>query len=133
VPVIASIGALDGGLINLNADDVAVTIAAAAGAQDLVVLSDTPGLVLDGRQVRQLDAAGLTGALSHPDVRGGMLAKLRSIARALEHGVVRIHLGTWNGPGTLNRAFSGDWEGTRIETLPMTTSPDRERATLEVR
>lgn len=133
VPVIASIGALDGELINLNADDVAATIAAAAGARDLVMLSDTPGLVLEGRGVRQLDADALNGALSHPDVSGGMLAKLRSIARALEHGVVRIHVGTWNGPGTLNRAFSSDWEGTQIGALPMTPSRDREPAALEVR
>lgn len=131
VPVIASIGALDGELVNLNADDVAATIAAAAGAQDLVLLSDARALVLEGRSVTQLDAHQLAGALSHPDVTGGMLAKLRSIARALGHGVARVHLGAWSGPGTLNRAFSSDWEGTRIGSLSRTAMPEAVAAAVE--
>ena len=119
LPVIASIGALDGQLVNLNADDVAVMIAAAAGAQDLVMLSDAPGVLLEGRRVGHLDAERLAGALAHSDVSGGMRVKLHAIARALEGGVVRVHLGAWSGPGTLLRAFSDDWDGTRIATSAM--------------
>ena len=114
LPVIASIGALAGELINLNADDVAVTLAAAAGAQDLIMLSDAPGLILDGVRVARLGAGDLAEALDHADVKDGMRAKLRAIAQACAAGVVRVHLGAWEGPGTLRRAFSGEWSGTRI-------------------
>ena len=119
VPIIASIGALNGRLVNLNADDVAVTIAAAAGARDLVMLSDAPGVLLEGRRVAHLDAERLAGALAHADVSGGMRAKLLAISRALEGGVMRVHLGAWSGPGTLLRAFSDDWDGTRIAATAM--------------
>ena len=131
LPVIASIGALDGGLVNLNADDVAATLAAAAGAQDLIMLSDAPGLVLEGRRVPRLDMRELALALAHGDVKDGMVAKLRAIARAVAAGVVRVHLGAWEGPGTLRRAFTGSWSGTRIaDTAPV---PQDEMAAQESR
>lgn len=119
VPVIASVGAHRGELLNLNADDVAMAIAVASGARDLVMLSDAAGLVLEGRVVPRLDRGGLEAALADPEVSGGMVAKLRAIARALEQGVARVHLGTWRGPGTLARAFANGWEGTRIGPDPV--------------
>ena len=115
LPVIASIGAYRGELLNFNADDVAMAIAAATGARDLVMLSDAPGLRLGGHLVARLEADDLAAALEHPEVGGGMVAKLRAIATALERGVSCVHLGAWSGPGTLARALSDDWEGTRID------------------
>jgi hypothetical protein len=43
LPVVASIGALDGALLNLNADDVAGALAGGVRAETLVLLSDAPG------------------------------------------------------------------------------------------
>jgi acetylglutamate kinase len=101
VPVIASIGAHEGALLNLNADDVAAAIAGALGARALVLLSDTPGVRLGGTIVPTLDPAGVDAALAGTDVAGGMRPKLRAARAAVDSGAHRAWIATWQGPGTL--------------------------------
>ena len=108
VPVLASLGDDGhGALLNLNADDVAAAIAAALPAGDLVLLSDTPGLVLDGAVVRMLAADALEPTLARPDVTGGMRPKLRAAGVALAGGVERVHIAAWQGPTTLTAILDG--------------------------
>jgi acetylglutamate kinase len=112
MPVIASIGAHEGALLNLNADDVATAVAAALPARALVLLSDTPGVRLAGAWVPALDLRAVDRALAGPDVAGGMRAKLSAAREALQHGVARVHIATWNGPGTLRALLSDAPPGT---------------------
>ena len=72
VPVMASIGAFEGRLANVNADDLAAGLAGALGASLLVLLSDTPGLLLGGSLVDRLEARAIAELLYHPEVTGGM-------------------------------------------------------------
>jgi acetylglutamate kinase len=114
-PVLASIAAdATGALLNLNADDVAAAIAAALGASDLVLLSDTPGLRLGGAIVPALAADALEATLDHPDVGGGMRPKLRAAAGAVRHGVRRAHIAAWTGPDTLAALLERGAGGTTI-------------------
>jgi acetylglutamate kinase len=115
VPVLASIAAWRGRLMNLNADDLAAAVAAALGARALVLLSDTPGLMLGGGRVAHLPAASLDGAMAHPDVKGGMLAKLHAARAAIAGGITRVHIAAWEGPGTLRALLAGAGPGTTIE------------------
>lgn len=101
VPVVASIGAHEGRLLNLNADDVAASIAAALGATSLVLLSDTPGVRLGGAVRAHLPAEEIESVLAGGDVAGGMRAKLRAARSAAAAGVGRVHVTAWQGPGTL--------------------------------
>jgi acetylglutamate kinase len=96
-----------GALLNLNADDVAAAVAGALPAGDLVLLSDTPGLVLDGNVVRTLGAETLEETLARPDVTGGMRPKLRAAGVALAGGVSRVHIAAWQGPDTLPNILNG--------------------------
>ena len=108
MPVVASLGDDgEGALLNLNADDVAAAIAGALPAADLVLLSDTPGLVLDGEVVRSLAAGALEQTLARPDVTGGMRPKLRAAGQALAGGVERVHIAAWSGPDTLKAILDG--------------------------
>ena len=113
-PVLASIGACEGELVNINADDLASAVAGALATPALVLLSDTPGLVLDGAVVPQLDARGLGEALDHPQVKGGMRPKLLAAQRALESGTARVIIAAWNGPGTLSSLLTGKGQGTML-------------------
>lgn len=115
VPVLASVAAYRGQLLNLNADDFAAALAIALGAGDLVLLSDTPGVRLGGAIVPHLDGAALERALAHPEVTGGMKAKLEAARRALDAGVGRITIAQWSGPATLARLLAGEGEATRFE------------------
>ncbi|MEO5618124.1 MAG: acetylglutamate kinase [Candidatus Eisenbacteria bacterium] len=112
IPVLASIGARDGRLLNLNADDLAAAVAPAVRARTLLLLSDTPGLKLAGAMVPSLDAAGIEAALTHPDVQGGMSPKLRAARAAIEAGVTRVVIAAWQGPGTLAQLLTGLAAGT---------------------
>lgn len=106
-PVIASIAAgPDGALLNVNADDVAAALAAALGAR-LLLLSDTPGLLLDGAPVASLAVSDIEMALARPDVTGGMRPKLRAAATAIAAGARSVTLADWRGAGTLSHALSG--------------------------
>jgi acetylglutamate kinase len=106
-PVLASIGEREGSLLNLNADDLAGALAAALGAPALVLLSDTPGVLLGGAVVPHLDAASLDAALEHRDVTGGMRPKLRAARAAIHAGTRRAVIGAWNGPGSLAALIAG--------------------------
>jgi len=113
-PVIASIGAWGGKLLNVNADDLAARLAPALGAEALVLLSDTPGLKLGGEVVPALDLAALEGALASPEVTGGMAPKLEAARTAVQGGASAAWIATWNGVGTLPRLLAGTGGGTRI-------------------
>ena len=122
VPVLASLGDDGhGALLNLNADDVAAAIAGALPAGDLVLLSDTPGVVLGGEVVRALDAGALPATLARPDVTGGMRPKLRAAGVALAGGVSRVHIAAWQGPDTLTTVLDGTAVATTLHATR--TSP----------
>jgi len=121
-PVLASIGACDGELLNLNADDLAAALAAALRADALVLLSDTPGLLLDGAVVPGLDPAALDAALADPQVTDGMLPKLRAARAALQGGTGRVHIAAWQGPGTLVAVLAGTAAATTIAAAAAATT-----------
>jgi acetylglutamate kinase len=74
--------------LNVNADDVAAAVAAALGADELVFLSDVPGVLdADGVVIPEIRAS------LPPRVDGGMLPKLEACATALRAGVLRVRIG----------------------------------------
>jgi acetylglutamate kinase len=90
VPVVAPLGRDSGGtILNVNADDAAAAIATALAADELVFLSDVPG-VLDeqGAVLSQISASRPPASAS-----GGMLPKLEACTTALLGGVTRVSIG----------------------------------------
>jgi acetylglutamate kinase len=77
-------------------------------------LSDTPGLLLDGKVVPTLDEAELPGVLMNEAVTGGMRPKLRAAQRALAAGVSRVIIAAWQGPGTLAAVLAGTATATTL-------------------
>ncbi|MBI1798950.1 MAG: acetylglutamate kinase [Candidatus Eisenbacteria bacterium] len=123
IPVLASIGAHDGRLLNVNADDLACAVAAALGAPTLALFSDVEGVNLGGRIARRLTRADLDRALADAEVQGGMIAKLVSARRALDQGVGTVAIARWSGPGTLEALIDHREAGTVLG--------DAERPSLE--
>lgn len=115
VPVLASVGAQGGTLWNVNADELAGAVARAMGATNLIFLSDTPGVLIAGEVVREIDPEEVPALLAHPDVQGGMLPKLRAAASAVRHSGDMGCITRWSGAGSLRRAMAGT-EGTCIVT-----------------
>jgi acetylglutamate kinase len=90
VPVAAPLGTDEtGAIVNVNADDAAAAIATALGADELVFLSDVPGVLDESGAVLPRISA------SHPpaSATGGMLPKLEACTAALLGGVTRVSIG----------------------------------------
>ena len=97
VPVIPSMAiTADGQKLNVNADTAATAVAAAIGAEKLVVLSDIPGVLLDVNDpeslVHSLSAAEARRLIANGTIAGGMIPKIEGCLDTLEQGVKKIHI-----------------------------------------
>ena len=88
---LASDGA--GGVLNVNADQFAAAVAAAAGAERLYFVTDVPG-VLDpqGATMPQVTLAELESMAAGGAIHGGMLPKADACRAALQGGVARVEI-----------------------------------------
>ncbi len=116
IPVIAPIGVgADGASYNINADLVAGELAQVLGAEKLLLLTNTPGVLdPDGNLLTGLSAAETEDLIVSGVIHGGMLPKVRCALDAVNGGVrtsqiidgrikhsVLLELLTDSGVGTL--------------------------------
>jgi acetylglutamate kinase len=94
IPVVAPIGVgADNQTYNINADVVAGKLAEILGAEKLILLTNTPGVLdkkgklLTGITPKQIDDLVADGTLS-----GGMLPKIGSALDAARSGVKSVHI-----------------------------------------
>lgn len=94
VPVIAPIGVgSDGASYNINADLVAGKVAEVVGAEKLILLTNTPGLLgADGKLMTGLSASTVRTLIADGTIHSGMLPKISSALEAVEAGVNRAHI-----------------------------------------
>ena len=97
IPVISSVAADETGqAYNINADTVAGELAAALGAEKMILMTDTAGILrdykdpstlidkVDIQQARELIDSGVVG--------GGMIPKVNCCVRSLAQGVKAAHI-----------------------------------------
>jgi acetylglutamate kinase len=93
VPVVSPVGLGDDGEgYNINADAAAAEIAIAVKAEKLIYLTDVPGILENGELVSEIGAGALRAKIESGVVQGGMVAKARSVLRAIEGGVASVHI-----------------------------------------
>ncbi|WP_310424572.1 acetylglutamate kinase [Chamaesiphon sp. VAR_48_metabat_135_sub] len=97
IPVVSSVAADENGqAYNINADTVAGEIAAALGAEKLILMTDTAGLMRDFKNpdtlIRQVDIQGARALIDDGTVSGGMIPKLTCCVRSLAQGVKAAHI-----------------------------------------
>lgn len=78
--------------VNINADDVAVTLASGAQSRKLIFLSDVDGVLIDGKTASYITDTQIPELIAQEIVTGGMRVKLENCLNALNSGVRRIHL-----------------------------------------
>ncbi len=120
IPVVAPVGVTTDGIsLNVNADTVAGSIAAALRAARLIYLTDVPGLLRDEKDE---DSVISTVRLSEVDemrdkgiVAGGMIPKIESVTQAIYAGVEKAHLIDGRVPRSLLlELFTDEGIGTEI-------------------
>lgn len=83
----------EGAALNVNGDDCAAALAAALGAEELLLVSDVSGVRADGVPAARLDADAARAAIASGEAAGGMAAKLEAALLALDAGVPRVRVG----------------------------------------
>lgn len=92
----------DGQLYNVNADNVAMAIAVALGADKLVYLTDVPGIRL-GKDVvmHELPIDEISLMIDSGIISGGMIPKVRNCAAGIRQGVKSIIITSADVPDEL--------------------------------
>ncbi len=97
IPVVSSVADDENGQVyNINADTVAGEIAAALGAEKLILLTDTPGILKDSKNpstlIPKIDIQEARQLIANGTVDGGMIPKVNCCVRALAQGVKATHI-----------------------------------------
>lgn len=94
IPVISPIGFGEDGLAyNINADVVAGKMAEVLGAEKLLMMTNTPGVLdKDGHLLRELSSRTIDAMFADGTISGGMLPKISSALDAARNGVKSVHV-----------------------------------------
>jgi len=97
IPVIASVAAdLYGQSYNINADTVAGEISAKLQAEKLILLTDTPGILMEINNpktlIRSLDCMKVNDLKNKKIISGGMIPKVDCCMQAIKSGVKAAHI-----------------------------------------
>jgi acetylglutamate kinase len=118
-PVVSPIVADDGGgVLNMNADTVASTLARELLADKLVFVQEAPGILEDKNDPTSLvsytDVRGLNGLIERGAIDAGMLPKANAAKEALYGGVKRVHVVGGARDSLLLEVFTNEGAGTLI-------------------
>ena len=94
----------DGQRYNVNADEAAGALAAALPAEQLLFLSDVPGVLQNGAPLPRLTETEALALIESGVVQAGMVTKVRAAVSAIENGVAQARIvdlpGLHSGAGT---------------------------------
>ena len=96
-PVSRNIGHELGFALNVNADDAAAAIAVAIDADELLIVSDVPGVLVDDEPLASLGIDEARGLMHDGLATGGMRAKLQAATVAAAGGVKRVRITDLDG------------------------------------
>lgn len=129
VPVIACIAAdARGKVLNVNADEMAVSCAMAWGTDRLLFLTDVSGVTdAHGGLISRLNSPQIRNLIQSGTASGGMRAKLEAALSALERGVSEVTIASGRESAICERLFAGEVLGSRLtnklEPAPELISP----------
>jgi acetylglutamate kinase len=93
IPVISPVAEDQAGqALNINADIMAGAIAKALQAEKLILLTDTPGVLIDGKLCNQLSKKDIEQHIQSGKISGGMIPKVQCCLEALLGGAKKTHI-----------------------------------------
>ncbi len=116
VPVIAPVANnAEGQAMNVNADTMAGAIASYLKAKKLILLTDTPGVIIDNETKTKLSLSEIEKYKIEKKITGGMIPKVDCCIQALESGVEKTHIIDGREPhAILLEVFTDKGVGTMI-------------------
>ncbi|HLO02064.1 MAG TPA: acetylglutamate kinase [Symbiobacteriaceae bacterium] len=115
IPVIAPLGIdASGQRYNINADTAAGAVTAALGAERLVMVTDVPGILRDGKLLPLVTVAEVEAMIASGEIYGGMIPKVKAALDCLAGGVDEVVIVGGKEPDVLAWVLGGDSVGTRV-------------------
>lgn len=92
IPVVSPVSrGPEGAPLNVNGDEAAIALAAALGADRLLLLSDVPGVLVEDEPLKEIDPALASDLVASGAIAGGMQVKVSMAFEVARRGVhVRI-------------------------------------------
>lgn len=120
IPVIAPVGlGEDGGQrYNINADTAAGAVASHLCVEQMVVVTDVPGIMktVDGEKqvLPMVSVAEIEEMIASGDIYGGMIPKVRAAIACIQGKVQEVVIVNGSEPNVLSKVLKGTGIGTRI-------------------
>ncbi len=117
IPVISPVAEDQfGQALNINADTMAGEIASALGAEKLILLTDTEGVLVQKKLAGKLSESEIVKLISDGEISGGMIPKVECCLNAIRNGVNKTHIIDGRIPHSiLLELFTDEGTGTLIE------------------
>ncbi|MFD1953967.1 acetylglutamate kinase [Paenibacillus thailandensis] len=119
IPVIAPIG-IDGQgqSYNINADTAAGAVASFLGVEQMIVVTDVPGIMKTADGVKRVlpvvTVAEIEAMIESGEIYGGMIPKVRAAIQCIQGKVREVVIVSGEEPGVLSRAVLEGDIGTRV-------------------
>lgn len=113
VLLVNSLASGPNGTLNVNADSAAQALATMASADQLVLLTDVPGVLVNEEVVTALNPLKANQLIDQELITAGMVPKLQAAFSALHHGVHKITITNHLGQGTKLEL----WYGQKIDNF----------------
>lgn len=120
LPVIAPIG-IDaaGQRYNINADTAAGAVASYLGVEQLIVVTDVPGILktVDGEKqvLPTVTVEEIEAMIASGEIYGGMIPKVRAALQCIQGDVKEVVIVNGAEPHVLSKVLNGEKIGTRIQ------------------
>jgi len=86
---------------NVNADHAACKLAEFWKADDLIYITDVPGITVRQKLKQIISVNEVEPLIDSGEITGGMIPKLMNSASAVKEGVGRVHIIGWKGPKSI--------------------------------
>jgi acetylglutamate kinase len=122
MPVIAPIGIdRQGQRYNINADTAAGAVATHLGVEQLIVVTDVPGIMktVDGEKqvLPVVTVQDIEDMIATGEIYGGMIPKVRAALQCIQGAVQEVVIVNGAEPQALSKVLNGERIGTRIQKL----------------
>ncbi|GIP51640.1 MULTISPECIES: acetylglutamate kinase [Paenibacillus] len=119
MPVIAPVGIdADGQRYNINADTAAGAVASVLGVQQMIVVTDVPGILKtvngEKRVLQTVTVQEIEDMIQTGEIYGGMIPKVRAAIACISGKVNEVVIVDGSEPGVLRKVLAGETIGTKI-------------------
>jgi acetylglutamate kinase len=120
IPVIAPLGISANNMqrYNINADTAAGAIASTVDAEQLVIVTDVPGIMksIDGEKqvISEITVQEVEAMIANGEIYGGMIPKVRAAIHCIQGKLQEVIIVDGKHPQILRKIFQKEQVGTRI-------------------